>query len=395
MLREVAMKTTLSSICVFLILLYSTSNAASAQEPDIDPRDHSSTDTPVKVVDEPPKEMEIERTERTEGILLAQPPYTISYQGYLTDDLGNPLNGTYDMKFALFDAAVGGTREWGQEVHNGIEVRNGIFEATLGSVVTLYPNDFDEALWVKVWVNDEPLLPLQPVRAVPYAFGLVPGAEVQGDPVASLYALSVDNTGLDPNNYGLYAKGEKWGIYAEEVGADSDVGIFSPDFVHAKGYKATADTYWWFPGNEAVLYPGTDCTLWSQWHSSARLECSSSGYVDINIPISVPGVLFGQNVTVESVTVYYDLDHAGSYITRTDLRVLTVAGSSVSLISNLTDRTSLDPASYTLSATDNYNLSAGSGSLSLYLGIQHDGLSSHDVIIGAVRVRLGHQDQTE
>ena len=110
---------------------------------------------------------------------------------------------------------------------------------------------FDEALFLDVRVDGTLVTPRQPLHAVPYAFGLVPGAEVQGEPIG-YYALVVDNTGTNSDDRGIYAKGEKYGIYAEEVGGDSDVGIFSPDFVEAKGYKSTDDSYWWFDANGLV-----------------------------------------------------------------------------------------------------------------------------------------------
>jgi hypothetical protein len=317
----------------------------------------------------------------------------MNYQGYLTDGSGKPLNGTYDLEFQLFDDILAGSMEWGPETHIDVPVTNGIFQVVLGTFVTLYPNDFDEALFLAVAVDGTDVTPRQPLHSVPYAFGLVPGAEVQGDPNASFYALSVDNTGLDANDYGLYAKGEKWGIYAEDVGTASDVGIFSPDFVQAKGYKSTADTYLWVPGNAGVLYPTTGCTLYTNWHASARLQCSTSGYEEVNIPITVPGPPYGQDVFVESITVYYDLDNPASYITRTDLRKQTPAGQSVTVLSSLTDRTSTSPTSYSISATDNYTLTTSAGMLNLYIGITHDGSTLHDVTIVGVRIRLGHSDQ--
>ena len=46
-------------------------------------------------------------------IAQAQIPQTLSYQGVLTDDLGNPVaDGTYDLGFSLYDALTGGTALW-------------------------------------------------------------------------------------------------------------------------------------------------------------------------------------------------------------------------------------------------------------------------------------------
>ena len=40
---------------------------------------------------------------------------TVNYQGHLADPDGNPLDGTYGMSFALYDAATGGNLVWGPE----------------------------------------------------------------------------------------------------------------------------------------------------------------------------------------------------------------------------------------------------------------------------------------
>ena len=61
-------------------------------------------------------------------------------------------------------------------------VSNGIFRVTLGTSYALSPSDFDEALFLAVAVNGTNVSPRQPLRAVPYAFGLVPGAKVEGIP---------------------------------------------------------------------------------------------------------------------------------------------------------------------------------------------------------------------
>ena len=323
---------------------------------------------------------------------IAQTLHTMNYQGFLTDSSGIPLNGSYNLVFTLYDAESAGNLEWGPETHNNVQIVNGIFQVALGSITPLYTNDFDEPLFLAVSVNGEAMSSRQALRSVPYAFGLVPGAEVQGDPLSGQYGLSVDNTGTGVTDRGLYARGEQYGIYAEEVGSNSDVGIYSPDFIHGEGFRSNADSYLWVPATAAMLYPSSGCTLYPSWHGSVRLECSTPGQKAINIPITVPGVLFGQNVRVRDIQVHYDLDNSGSYIDSTRLHKLTGAGSSISLITDSTNHMSTSPASYTLSPTDDEiaTLDATAGALNLNLGIYHDGDLNHDVIIGGVRIRLRH-----
>ncbi len=43
---------------------------------------------------------------------LAQIPKTLSYQGVLTNDSGEPLTGDRALTFKLYDAASGGSELW-------------------------------------------------------------------------------------------------------------------------------------------------------------------------------------------------------------------------------------------------------------------------------------------
>ena len=115
----------------------------------------------------------------------AQVPSTINYQGYLTNSSGVALDGSYTLTFELFDAATAGASMWGPETHTSVPVARGIFHVALGSIVALQPNDFDKALFLNVKVNGESMTPRQPLQTVPYAFGLVPGAEI-GPPIFAL-----------------------------------------------------------------------------------------------------------------------------------------------------------------------------------------------------------------
>jgi hypothetical protein len=69
---------------------------------------------------------------------LGQIPKQLSYQGVLTDSLGNPLpDNTYVMVFRLYTVASAGTALW-TEVKN-IPVKDGIFSTYLGDT-TPFPD---------------------------------------------------------------------------------------------------------------------------------------------------------------------------------------------------------------------------------------------------------------
>jgi len=72
---------------------------------------------------------------------FADIPETISYQGVLRDDDGNPVpDGAYSVTFRLYDVATHGTALWTET--QSISVSGGILNAHLGSVVPLTSLDF-------------------------------------------------------------------------------------------------------------------------------------------------------------------------------------------------------------------------------------------------------------
>lgn len=67
-------------------------------------------------------------------------PYKMNFQGRLTDTTGQPVaNGSYNMKFRIFDASSGGSEQWSEtrETTNRVVVTNGLFSTQLGDVTPL------------------------------------------------------------------------------------------------------------------------------------------------------------------------------------------------------------------------------------------------------------------
>ncbi|MBD3218820.1 MAG: hypothetical protein GF310_11115 [candidate division Zixibacteria bacterium] len=103
--------------------------------------------------------------------LLADVPHFFSYQGRLTDSLGNPLNATVELDFRIYADEYGNTMLW-KEVHPSVQVINGLFDVFLGSGKALPDSIFDgSVLWLGIMVDDGPTLePLTPFIASPYSF---------------------------------------------------------------------------------------------------------------------------------------------------------------------------------------------------------------------------------
>lgn len=108
--------------------------------------------------------------------LAAAPSNTISYQGYLTDNSGTPIEGSRDMQVVLFTAVSGGTGVY-TETHSAVTVSQGQFNLQLGSGTSSgnWSNDIDfsQALWLEITIDPvgapETLSPRVALSTVPYA----------------------------------------------------------------------------------------------------------------------------------------------------------------------------------------------------------------------------------
>jgi hypothetical protein len=127
---------------------------------------------------------------------------TINYQGRLSDEGGTPLDGQYDLKFAIYDAAEDGAMIWptdGEpELHEDVTVSEGLFSVGLGSRTT---GGVPTSVWsgdryLQVWVESEQLAPRELLRSVPIA-GMaltVPDGAITNEKMAlSYWAVNIDS----------------------------------------------------------------------------------------------------------------------------------------------------------------------------------------------------------
>lgn len=123
---------------------------------------------------------------RAQSQPLAETPQLISYQGVLTDDAGNPIDGSHNLTVAIFAADEGGEPLW-QETHTGANFDGGAFSILLGSVTALPEDLFDASeRWLEVTVDDTTLTPRQQFSSVPYALN---ADKIDGLDSAELAAL--------------------------------------------------------------------------------------------------------------------------------------------------------------------------------------------------------------
>lgn len=186
----------------------------------------------------------------------------ITYQGYLTDENDVPLNGTYLMRFVIFNDEIAGTTLWDSGDIN-VSVNDGLFE-------TRFPINDDifngEELWVSQTVNSETLTPRQEILPAPMAHTLRPGAIIKGtaSAISNNYTIEVhlDNdafafnrgaiaaqttTGnaiysLAPNGRAVYGQtSDGYAIYGFDGGSNANRGyagyFYSTNGVGVYGYS--------------------------------------------------------------------------------------------------------------------------------------------------------------
>jgi hypothetical protein len=138
-------------------------------------------------------------------------PLKINFQGRLTDSNGNAVaDGSYNMKFTLYDALTSGTNRWqeNRQTTNRVVVTSGLFSIQLGDVTALSPTLFSTYtdLWLEVELptpatatcstascgvyTEGPLSPRQKLAASAHAFN---ADTVDGIDGATLAVKNADN----------------------------------------------------------------------------------------------------------------------------------------------------------------------------------------------------------
>lgn len=318
---------------------------------------------------------------------ITQPPHHLNYQGYLTDGQGNPLDGSYRLDFSLHDALSEGKTVWGPEAHESVSVQRGLFNAVLGETIDLTPNLFRQALFLEVTINQTATLSRQPLRPVAQAFSLLPGATIEGQPLGSVYGLTVINRSTDPQSRGLWAVGEQHGLVVQETGA-GDVALKSTSFVEAQGYKSVEPSYWWTAGMQGrAVHP---LTMQPTLTGTVILSSSVAGPQLFYLPLSVPSELYGQSVSVSELRLDYRTSHADSTISGVRLAKSTSVDGADLLINEAVRLDSTLATSHTMTTTGNISLTAESGPLILQLTLELSA-PAHTILIRGARLRLNHR----
>jgi len=118
------------------------------------------SDDVISVVQAPPG------TEATDAITI---PRMLSYQGRLTDTLGNPVpNGNYQLTFRLYAVPSGGTAFWTE--NQNVATMNGLFSVLLGAVTPVNAVPGAGSLYLGMQVGASELTPRLRIVAAAYSY---------------------------------------------------------------------------------------------------------------------------------------------------------------------------------------------------------------------------------
>ncbi len=124
-------------------------------------------------------------------------PGSLSYQGYLTDPSGSPINGAVSVTFTLHDADIAGSSQW-TETQN-VDISQGLFQVELGAdgLNPFSAGLFDLPLWLGMAVElDSEMPPRTPLTSVGFAFKAEDAETVGGNTALDLdQSAHVTDTG--------------------------------------------------------------------------------------------------------------------------------------------------------------------------------------------------------
>lgn len=191
----------------------------------------------------------------------------ITYQGYLTDENDVPLDGTFVMRFRIYDAQVGGTLLWDSGNSNLI-VSAGLFETRFDIATDIFNG---QELWLAQTIAGELLTPRQALLPTAMAHTLRPGAIIKGtaNAIPNNYLLDVQMNndalgfnrgaiagqtttgnaiyGLAPNGRAIYGQTEDgYAIYGFDGGSTAARGyagyFYSTNGIGVYGYSQSNRT---------------------------------------------------------------------------------------------------------------------------------------------------------
>lgn len=223
----------------------------------------------------------------------------IPIQGRLTDDSGNPLNGTYNVTFRLYGTYTGGTALC--EDSRGVTVTNGLFSTNMDGLGC--PID-GRQLYLSVQVaGDSEMTPRQFIDNVPYAWSLRPGAVISSS-LGSNATLHIENWGAGGRGLRVYAMDEtstNYGIVGASRSSNGYGGYFYNNGGGVGLYASSSEA-----GNPAIIAKGVDSGADLVLGTNANTGVGDDGVLTSDLDYASSDIVIKANDTVR-----IDLDNDG------------------------------------------------------------------------------------
>ncbi|MBI4803305.1 MAG: hypothetical protein HY796_12360 [Elusimicrobia bacterium] len=235
------------------------------------------------------------------GLSSAQisPPQKVNFQGRLTDLSDNPLNGSFDLTFSLYDAATAGAALW-TETQTGVSVTNGAVEAILGSVTPIpYSVTASSAIYLQIQVGSEVLSPRQPFNSVLYSMN---SYQLAGKTYDAFVDTSTAQTitGIKTFSSALTVTGSAFSVGGSTLvvkGGNVGIGTTAPGQNATASFGRILHIYDAIPG----VYPGifiedNDTTPGARWFVHAHGDSRNSFAVRDDVNAFEPLYIEGSNI---------------------------------------------------------------------------------------------------
>ena len=186
------------------------------------------------------------------SLSLADIPKLINYQGMLTNISGEPLNGTFDTFFRIYNAPSSGDKRW-EENHSALSVNQGLFNVILGSQSGGIDLDFSEDYWLEVEVEGE-VMPRIEFTSVGYAYRALVADSARSATPGSGSNWSISNSVLSTNEYWGIARGGAGNVlYGDSAHTMVNLGVACTTGLsgHHASYLTVSGGYgnsasWWY-----------------------------------------------------------------------------------------------------------------------------------------------------
>src|ERR1035437_5607598 len=245
--------------------------------------------------------------------LFAQIPRTLSYQGILTDNSGNPKSdGNYNVSFSFYEQSTGGTAMWTET--KSLTVAKGLFSTSLGDQ-TPFGNGlkFNKQYWLGITVGADPeLLPRISLNAAGYSFSSINSDTanniINGKVVESINGLKDNITLKGSGGTTITSTGDTISVSSTGTGGTGIQGVQNTnntiDIINPNGPTATANLKVPLTLSGIINYPNYLISAISTGTGNGIQGVGQSGIGVVGAALGTSGVNYGVAGNTYSPTGY-------------------------------------------------------------------------------------------